>query len=69
MSVQKSCFTVHGKKKQPLCDLVGDNVLRKYVIDPSRREKMQSNLRILGISHVSVFPDLDGLAKDLADRF
>ena len=70
MTVQRSCFTVHGKKKESLCDLVTDkNILRKYVIDSSKSKEMLEELRILGVSRATLFPDLDGLSEDLKKLF
>ena len=69
MTMQKSCFTIHGKRKEPLDKLVRDDVLKKYLLDGSKRENMQRDLRILGISHVVMFPDLEGLARDLENTY
>lgn len=69
MSVQRSCFTIHGKKKQCMNNLVPPNILKRYKIDPNERQGMLRELRMLGISHATMFPDLDGLAKDLVQRF
>ncbi len=49
-------------EKESLCTLVPDNVLKKFEIKGSVREDMLRNLRILGISELSVFPDFEGLA-------
>jgi hypothetical protein len=68
VSVQRSCFTVHGKEKSSLAVLVPEQ-LRCYVIDPAARTQMMEDLRLLGISHSTLFPDLDGLAKDLSDVY
>lgn len=69
MSAQRSCFTVHGKKKQNMNDLVPPGILIKYEIEPSVKQSMLVELHMLGISHSTIFPDLDGLAEDLAQRF
>jgi len=72
MSVQKSCFTVHGKEKKPLNELLdkfGFKYLKRYVIDRRNMKLMLEDLRMLGISYSTLFPDLDGLAKDLEKRF
>jgi hypothetical protein len=69
MSAQRSCFTIHGKKKQCMNELVPPHILKRYKIDKNARQGMLKELRILGISHATIFPDLDGLAKDLAQRF
>jgi len=67
MSVQRSGFTVHGKNKSSLIDQVPQLLIR-YDIDPKDRVAMQQHLYLLGISNSTVFPDLDGLAEELADR-
>jgi hypothetical protein len=69
MSAQRSCFTVYGKEKQNMTELVSPNILKKYEIEPSFKQSMLVELRMLGVSHSTLFPDLDGLAKDLAQRF
>jgi hypothetical protein len=69
MSAQKSCFTIHGKKKIPICDLVDERILIKYIIKEECITTMRRDIRIMGISHSSLFPDLDGLAEDLASIF
>lgn len=66
MRAQRSCFTVHGKRKESMNDLVPPNILRRYEIDPDEKGTMLAELRMLGVSHSTIFPDLDGLAKDLA---
>lgn len=69
MHSQRSCFTVHGKRREPLCDMVGQHVLKKFIIDEDKCGDLISELRLLGISESTVFPDLEGLARDLADKF
>jgi hypothetical protein len=67
MSVQRSCFTVHGKNKSSLLGQV-PQLLTRYDIEPKDRVVMQQHLYLLGISHSTVWPDLDGLAKELEDQ-
>ena len=69
MSAQKSCFTIQGKCAQGLDKLVDNRILRKYTIESNAVEEMQSDLRMMGVTNSTVFPDLDGLAKDLAAIF
>lgn len=69
MSTQKSCFTVHGKMHQSLNHLVDQECLIGYVIDPSRRQPLLKDLRMMGISQSSLFPDLEGLAQELDKLF
>lgn len=69
MSAQKSCFSIQGRSKKCLNELVGAEVLRKFVIPGETAQAIKNDLRIMGITHTSAFPDLDNLAKDLADWF
>ena len=68
MAVQKSRFTIHGKKKESINELVnGSNILVKLKINREQKiiEILLEDLRLLGVSYSSLFPDLDGLAKEL----
>ena len=67
MSVQRSGFTVHGENKSSLLDQV-PQLLTRYDIEPKDRVPMQQDLYLLGISHSTVFPDLEGLARELEDH-
>ena len=62
---QLSRFTIWGKDKLSLEKLVDSNILRKYIIDDTKIEKMNSTLRMLGITKSSLFNDLDSLAYDI----
>ena len=68
MSVQRSCFTVQGSDKRSLAILTPD-LLRRYDIEPAKGAAMKGELRRLGISHSTLFPDLDGLAKELGEIY
>jgi hypothetical protein len=67
MSVQRSVFTVHGRDKSSLT-VQAPELLTRYEIDPTKRNAMIKHLYVLGISHSTVWPDLDGLAKELTER-
>ncbi len=70
MTVQRSCFTVHGKRKDSLSALVRDkDILKCYSIDAGCAKTMLDDLRILGITRATLFPDLDGLAMDITRLF
>lgn len=67
---QRACFTVHGRRKESLEVLVSDaKILQRFKLDPSHRQSMLQELQLLGITDDALFPDLDGLAKDLKQRF
>lgn len=67
---QRACFTVHGKRKDGLDVMVPDmKILQSFKLDPASRQTMLRELQLLGITDAVLFPDLDGLAKDLKQRF
>ena len=67
---QRACFTVHGKRKEGLGVMVTDNnILQCLKLHPAHRDTMRQELQLLGITDAVLFPDLDGLAKDLQQRF
>jgi hypothetical protein len=67
---QRSCFTIHGTDKSGLDSLLaGKPILKRYVVDPGCRQSMRSELAFLGITDSVVFPDIDGLADELKERF
>ena len=69
MSAQRSVFTIHGTKKDSLKDLVTSDILEKIEIDSSKREYLRIELKLLGVEASTAFPDLDGLAKELSERY
>lgn len=75
MSSQKSCFTIHGAKKEGLAALLhrlelDTPILYKYrVANVGIEKQMKRDLRMIGITHASMVPDLDGLARELGESF
>ena len=71
LRAQRSCFTVHGQRKEGLDALVprGSGILKRYDVDPACRQSMVNELRSLGVTDSVAFPDLDGLAKELKAQF
>jgi hypothetical protein len=74
MGAQRCQFTVHGNRKESLCALLSEhasakNILKQYIIDTSKSKEMIDELRILGVSRATLFPDLDSLAADLTKLF
>jgi hypothetical protein len=67
---QRSCFTIHGTDKRGLDTLLaGKPILKRYEVDPACRRSMQTELAVLGITDSVLFPDIDGLANELKERF
>jgi len=65
---QRGCFTLHKNVDEPLDELYPETV-EKIVIPSSARTEAQLFLRSAGISEFSLFPDLDGLARELRQNF
>src|SRR2546426_3918960 len=68
ITAQKGCFTIHGKIQKPLSDIVPDRILRQYHIQ-GPLNSIRTDLRMIGITYATMFPDLDGLATDLRSWF
>ena len=73
--LQRSCFTIHSSTnvsfEEQLEDapLVTKGGLRKYVAVRECVEEIQAQLRLLGVSHSTVVPDFDDLARELWEQF
>ena len=59
MEQRKRTRRASGKQSDP----------KRYVVDPASRQPMRSELAVLGITHSVVFPDIDGLASELKERY
>jgi hypothetical protein len=75
---QQGCFTVHSVKgmyKLPLEENLNlqehepQYTLHKITIPYEKRVPIKDELNALGVSHASLFPDLDGLCRNLNSWF
>lgn len=69
LRAQRGAFTVHGKQKNSLHEMAGDDILKQFQIDPACRAAMMTELAVLGVTESVAYPDLDGLARELRARF
>ena len=70
MSSQISRFTIHGLLEIPICEMeIADKILYKYVIADEAIPPMKEELRMMGITHSSLFPELDGLSDELSEIY
>lgn len=70
MSSQISRFTIHGDNEYEMGKMnLGDRVLRKYVIGDKYIPTIKRELRMMGVSHSSLFPELDGLSNELSEIY
>ena len=68
MVTQLSRFTIHPipQAGNSILELLPDEKnLVRYIIPANSKEKLRRNLAALGITHGTLFPDLDSLAKDI----
>ena len=75
MQVQRGLFIAYGKDKRSLNEIFkGTDLLRKgflkcFQIDRKHAPSITRELRELGITRSTLFPDLEGLSADLANDF
>jgi hypothetical protein len=72
VSVQRSRFTVHGRSKRGIESLVARMSkarLVKFVIPKNVGKDILNNLSTCGIVETSVFPDLEGLSRELETKW
>ena len=67
---QSGTFVVPGVLDKPLDDIIGcyesgNTLLKKIVLPPSIREEAMLSLYRMNITHATLFPDLDGLARSI----
>ena len=67
VSVQRSHFTIHGRDRNALDKLAkeADSRLQKIIIGRDAVKSMIDDLATLGVTETTVFPDLEGLSRDL----
>jgi len=62
---QGGVFTIQPDPWQPLNALLRPGAVLKYRIPYEARETIRTELRLFGVHHASIFPDLDGLSAYL----
>ncbi len=72
---QLSTFTIHPspsilRQKNTILDLLGDNkkYLVRYIIPYDSKRELIQDLKTLGISRRTLFPDLDGLSQTIIEK-
>ncbi len=68
IAAQRSCFTVHGRRKQGLDKLfpASRRVLSKITIPGYAVEDLRSELENYGMDEATIYPDLVGLGRSVA---
>jgi hypothetical protein len=67
LSSQRSHFTVFGTRRDGLEELSKDNgfLLETITVPRASIEKIVSELELCGVSDATIFPDLEGLSREL----
>jgi len=70
IAAQKGCFTVHGTDPQPIESFFDNSEIQKYLIKVEIRKEsvasLREQLRLMGVTPMSVYPDLFGLTAELS---
>jgi hypothetical protein len=66
---QRGLFTLHGKSDEPVEQQCPSQYLRKIVIPNEAIPAARRYLRLAGIDHFTIFPDLEGLATWLKQEY
>lgn len=74
ISAQAGAFTVHrvnsnGKMVQLENNKKFKDKLSKFVIPPEYFSPIRKSLKMMGVNHSTIFPDIDGLCQHLERRF
>jgi hypothetical protein len=72
VSVQRSRFTIHGRSKRGLDALAASlpkTRLVKFLVPGKTGKGLLKNLSTCGIVETSVFPDLEGLSRELETKW
>ncbi len=67
MRAQKSCFTVHGKRQEPMSKMIPETILARFVIKEECIPSIRRDLVMLGITHTSIFPEAEFLAQEIKE--
>jgi hypothetical protein len=71
MYAQSGWFTIHGTELQPIEELFADRsgILEKVDVPEAALPGAKAFLRSAGIGDMTLFPDLDGLARSVCQQF
>ena len=75
IAAQRSCFTVHGTDRRDFEALfqrqskTHRRYFRKYLLPRDRASAFLRELEQMGVTDSTLYPDLDGLAREMKSRF
>lgn len=67
LAVQRSRFTIHGRDRNGLISVAARHpgILFRIGIDSNSSDSVLDDLRTCGVSETTIFPDLEGLSREL----
>lgn len=69
ISAQKGAFTIHGVEMNGFESVASDIDIHKIILPHNNIGTIQIQLRDCGISESVIFPDLDGLCRELKEHY
>jgi hypothetical protein len=71
LAVQRSRFTIHGKDQNGLITVAASHpgVLFRIIIHKDCMDGILNDLRTCGVSETTIFPDLEGLSRELLSEW
>jgi len=66
MAAQRSRFTVHGSMQISIDTIDGLEHIHRFSISPQAKSEILTDLNLCGVSFSSLFPDYDGLGKEMS---
>jgi hypothetical protein len=71
MFAQNGWFTIHGEDRRPIDEIFWDrrDIVSKVEVPRASVRAAREFLSLAGIGHRQLFPDLDGIARSLCEKF
>lgn len=70
IGAQRSCFTIHGSREDGFKEFEQcDRILRKIEVVGQKVEGIRRSLETCGIDETAIYPDLDGLGREMAYKW
>lgn len=64
IQAQRGVFTIHHARSDPLEKIANENHLWRYIVPSQHKETVMEELRLLHVTRLSIYPDLDSVATN-----
>lgn len=68
IQAQQGVFTIHHLDFTPIEDIGDKNHIKKFTIPASAKKSLKKELKMLGITHLQLFPELDSIGKIVREK-